>query len=117
MIKTKFQTNWHLVRKAFLDNDTNGDGFISIDEFTKFLHGERTPFRLDDLQRLINLHSSNKDGHLTYSDFCNWIGTSIHMNEGFYFRHDSQVRFEPKKYADAYKKSIDESHFNDVMKQ
>lgn len=28
-------------------------------------------------------------GKIGYSDFSKWLGSAIHMSEGFYFRHDS----------------------------
>ena len=30
-----------------------------------------------------------KIGKLNYPDFSKWLGSSIHMSESFYFRHDS----------------------------
>lgn len=32
---------------------------------------------------------SKKQGRIGYSDFSKWLGSAIHMSEGFYFRHDS----------------------------
>jgi hypothetical protein len=52
----------------------------------------------NDLRKLIE--SKSKDpankGKLSYEDFSGWVGNSIHMSEGFYFRHDSirNVPFE-----------------------
>jgi hypothetical protein len=28
-------------------------------------------------------------GKINYSDFSKWLGSAIHMSEGFFFRHDS----------------------------
>ena len=33
---------------------------------------------------------SKKRGMIDYKDFCRWVGNSIQLSEGFYFRHDSQ---------------------------
>lgn len=32
---------------------------------------------------------NEKSGRLNYMTFSKWLGNSIHMAEGFYFRHDS----------------------------
>ena len=42
--------------------------------------------------KIMNDKSSKEDGsgQLNYSDFSKWLGNSIHVTEGFYFRHDSK---------------------------
>jgi len=32
---------------------------------------------------------TKKQGRIGYSDFSKWLGSAIHMSEGFMFRHDS----------------------------
>jgi hypothetical protein len=43
----------------------------------------------DDLAKLIKERDSKHEGKLNYEDFSAWVGNSIHMSEGFFFRHDS----------------------------
>ena len=45
-----------------------------------------------DLVKIMAHKSSKKDGsgQLNYNDFSTWLGSSIHITEGFYFRHDSK---------------------------
>jgi len=76
------------VRKAFLILDTDYDGFITIEDLLKYFANE-TEIDYDDLKKLINDKDSKKQGRLNYTDFSRWLGSTIHMSEGFYFRHDS----------------------------
>lgn len=43
----------------------------------------------DDLKKLMIDKDSKKVGKINYTDFSRWLGSTIHMSEGFYFRHDS----------------------------
>ena len=76
------------MRKAFLILDTDYDGFITIEDLLKYFANE-TEIDYDDLKKLINDKDSKKYGRLNYTDFSRWLGSTIHMSEGFYFRHDS----------------------------
>jgi len=42
-----------------------------------------------DLKKLIESKNAWNQGQISYEDFSAWVGQSIHMSEGFYFRHDS----------------------------
>lgn len=42
-----------------------------------------------DLKKLVHDKDSRKKGLIDYGDFSKWLGNTIHMSEGFYFRHDS----------------------------
>jgi CBS domain containing-hemolysin-like protein len=68
--------------------DTDYDGFITIEDLLKYFANE-TEIDYDDLKKLINDKDSKKLGRLNYTDFSRWLGSTIHMSEGFYFRHDS----------------------------
>ena len=37
----------------------------------------------------MNDKDSKKEGRINYPDFSKWLGNTIHMPQGFYFRHDS----------------------------
>lgn len=43
------------------------------------------------MKKIIVDKDSKKQGMINYSDFSKWVGTTIHMSEGFYFRHDSKI--------------------------
>lgn len=88
LLKTKFGSCFESVRKAFLILDTDYDGFITIEDLLKYFANE-TEIDYDDLKKLINDKDSKKQGRLNYTDFSRWLGSTIHMSEGFYFRHDS----------------------------
>lgn len=88
MIKTKFSNCFESVRKAFLILDQDYDGFITIEDLLKYF-GTETEIDYDDLKKLINDKDSKKLGRINYTDFSRWLGSTIHMSEGFYFRHDS----------------------------
>lgn len=51
--------------------------------------GNETDLNFKDLNKLIQSKDTNNQGKLSYMDFSKWLGNSIHMSEGFYFRHDS----------------------------
>ena len=87
-IKIKFQQCFESVRKAFLQLDGDHDGYITLEDILKYF-GNDTDFHYQDLAKLINSKTENGRGYLNYTDFSKWLGTSIHLSEGFYFRHDS----------------------------
>lgn len=76
------------MRKAFLLLDMDHDGYVTIEDFLKYLGNDPT-LNYSDLKKLMIDKDSKKQGRLNYSDFSRWLGNSIYMNEGFYFRHDS----------------------------
>ena len=58
--------------------------------------GTDSSINYNDLKKLIQDKDSKKVGKIGYTDFSKWLGNSIHLSEGFYFRHDSikNVMFE-----------------------
>jgi len=87
-LKVKFSNCFESVRKAFLALDSDYDGYITIEDILKYF-GNETDLNFNDLKKLIIDKDHNKQGRLGYMDFSKWLGTAIHMSEGFYFRHDS----------------------------
>ena len=87
-LKTKFSNCFHSVRKAFLMLDTDYDGYITVEDILKYF-GTDTDINFADLKKLMVDKDSKKEGKIGYSDFSKWLGSAIHMSEGFYFRHDS----------------------------
>ena len=88
-MKDKCANNWDSVRKAFLDLDTDYDGFITVEDILRYFGNDSKEFNFNDLKKLITDKDSKGIGKLGYSDFSKWVGNSIHQSEGFYFRHDS----------------------------
>lgn len=68
--------------------DCDYDGFITIEDMLKHFANEQD-INYDDLKKLMIDKDSKKVGKINYTDFSRWLGSTIHMSEGFYFRHDS----------------------------
>ena len=88
LLRQKLSTNYQTVRQAFLALDTDHDGFVTIEDFLRNF-GDETGFTFMDLKKLIESKNAWRQGRISYDDFSAWVGQSIHMSEGFYFRHDS----------------------------
>ena len=76
------------MRKAFLALDADYDGFITVEDILKYFANEKD-LNFNDLKKLLIDKDHKKLGRLGYMDFSKWLGNSIHLSEGFYFRHDS----------------------------
>ncbi len=87
-LKVKFSNCFESVRKAFLALDTDYDGFITVEDILKYFGNEKD-LNFNDLKKLMMDKDHKKKGTINYKDFSKWLGNSIHMSEGFYFRHDS----------------------------
>ena len=77
------------MRKAFLDLDTDYDGYITVDDILRFFGSEDKDLDFKDLTKLIIDKDHKKQGKINYTDFSKWVGGEIQKSEGFYFRHDS----------------------------
>ena len=86
-LRQKMGDTYESVRKAFLALDSDHDGFITIEDFLRSF-GDKD-FSYTDLKKLIESKDDLKKGKISYENFSAWVGGSIHMSEGFYFRHDS----------------------------
>jgi Ca2+-binding EF-hand superfamily protein len=66
ILKDKITKNWVSVRKAFLDLDTDYDGFISVDDIVRYF-GTDTDFSYKDLKKLMkDRDNSNNNGKISY---------------------------------------------------
>lgn len=72
------------MRKAFLENAT--DNCLTCDQLLSLFDSVNE----SDFKLLIKI-KSNGTNRFTYQEFCKWLGSAIHMSEGFYFRHDSAL--------------------------
>ncbi|CDW71853.1 ef-hand calcium-binding domain-containing protein 6-like [Stylonychia lemnae] len=108
MIKDKFANNWVSVRKAFLDLDTDYDGFVTVEDILRYFGNEGTKKEFDfrDLKKLIVDKDSKRLGKISYADFSKWMGGVIHQSEGFYFRHDSMKNPQYEKNLKNYEEKI-----------
>lgn len=89
LIKDKFANNWTSVRKAFLDLDSDYDGFVTVEDFLRYFGKDDKELDLKDLTKLITDKDQKRQGKINYTDFSKWMGGEIQKSEGFYFRHDS----------------------------
>lgn len=79
MIKDKFANNWVSVRKAFLDLDTDYDGFVTVEDILRYFGTEgNKEFDFRDLKKLIMDKDSKRQGKISYADFSKWMGGVIH---------------------------------------
>ena len=99
------------MRKAFLALDTDYDGYITVENVLRYLGNDRD-LNLTDLKKLFKEKDSSGIGRINYQDFSKWLGRTIHMAEGFMFRHDSlknpdqeqnQIKHEKQKGEDKRK--------------
>jgi len=90
LLKLKFGNNWDSVRKAFLDLDTDYDGFVTVEDILRYFDSDSDKINFHDLKKLFRDKDSKGIGKLGYGDFSKWVGNAIHQSEGFYFRHDSK---------------------------
>ena len=77
LIKDKFANNWVSVRKAFLDLDTDYDGYITVEDILRYF-GEHKEFEFNDIKKLIVDKDKKKIGKISYADFSKWMGGVIH---------------------------------------
>lgn len=91
-MKEKLSNNWVSVRKAFLDLDEDYDGYLTSEDFSKFIGGSdgNSSNDYNMIKLLVNIRNKNQTGKINYSDFCSWFGSVIEPVEAFYFRHDSK---------------------------
>jgi len=78
LIKNKFSNSWVSVRKAFLDLDTDYDGYVTVEDILRFLGTENREIDFKDLTKLIIDKDSKRQGKIGYADFSKWMGGVIH---------------------------------------
>ena len=88
-LKQKFANCFESVRKAFLLLDSDYDGYISTEDLLRYF-GNDSSLNYNELKKLLIDKDSKKQGRINYSDFSKWLGNAIHLQQGFYFRHDSK---------------------------
>lgn len=91
ILKQRLSNNWVSVRKAFLDLDTDYDGYLTAEDFAKLIGGSTGSSKFDYnlLRMLIRLKTKSTCYQINYTEFCKWFGAVIEPVEAFYFRHDS----------------------------
>ena len=66
LLKDKITKNWVSVRKAFLDLDTDYDGFISVEDIVRYF-GIDTDFSIKDLKKIMmDRDVSHNSGKISY---------------------------------------------------
>lgn len=96
-VRARFSQRFGSVNKAFLFLDSDHDGYITIEDFMRVFGDISVSY--EDMAKLIKERDSKHVGKLNYQDFSAWVGSSIHVSEGFFFRHDSHrnPQYEKKK--------------------
>lgn len=89
LLKDKFSNNFISIRKAFLNLDTDYDGFITAEDIARQFGKGNQKLDFRDLRTLIVNRDSKRIGRINFKDFCKWMGGVIEPTETFYFRHDS----------------------------
>lgn len=77
-MKLKFGNNWDSVRKAFLDLDTDYDGFVTVEDILRYFDSDSDKINFHDLKKLFKDKDSKGIGKLGYGDFSKWVGNAIH---------------------------------------
>ena len=65
------------VRKAFLDLDSDYDGYVTVDDILRFFGSEDKDMDFKDLTKLIVDKDNKKLGKINYTDFSKWMGGEI----------------------------------------
>jgi Ca2+-binding EF-hand superfamily protein len=77
LIKDKLAANWVSVRKAFLDLDTDYDGYVTVEDILRVLGEEGRTLDFNDLTKLIIDKDHKRRGRINYTDFSKWLGGVI----------------------------------------
>ena len=117
LIKEKFANNWVSVRKAFLDLDTDYDGYVTVEDIMRHFTTDSSGFEFKDLKKLIHDKDSRRVGRISYADFSKWMGGTIHQSEGFFFRHDSIKNTQFERNLSAYNQRQERNRSSIVTKQ
>jgi Ca2+-binding EF-hand superfamily protein len=60
LIKERFANNWVSVRKAFLDLDSDYDGFVTVEDILRLCGGDSKDIDFNDIKKLINDKDSKR---------------------------------------------------------
>jgi len=74
IIKERFANNWVSVRKAFLDLDSDYDGFVTVEDILRLCGGDSKDIDFNDMKKLISDKDSKRLGKISYADFSKWMG-------------------------------------------
>jgi Ca2+-binding EF-hand superfamily protein len=77
LIKDKLASNWVSVRKAFLDLDTDYDGYVTVEDILRVLGSDDKDVDFNDLAKLIKDKDKKRQGKISYTDFSKWLGGVI----------------------------------------
>lgn len=82
LVREKLALNYDSVRKAFLQLDSDHDGYVTIEDFLR-IFGDNKGFNFIDFKKLIESRAqfgNNKSGKISYEEFSAWVGNSIHVS-------------------------------------
>lgn len=108
VLRHKLQDNWKSIYQAFLDIDTNQDGYIERQELGNLLNSYAVPLQANQLETLWKKCDVDNKGRVAFLDFMKYMGvdilsadkegpsTRIHRESDFNNRelhHDQDTRF------------------------
>jgi len=69
LLKEKFSNNWVSIRKAFLNLDTDYDGFITAEDIARQFGKDDQKLDFRDLRTLVLNRDSQRKGKINFKDF------------------------------------------------
>ena len=87
-ILDKISTQWKTLKKAFSDLNQGKNGWISEIDLKKYLVNWGFNTTDEQFKEFYEFLDYDKDGHITYEDFKNSVGSVISPIEHLYFRQD-----------------------------
>jgi len=87
-ILDKISTQWKTLKKAFSDLNQGKNGWISEVDLKKYLVNWGLNITDEQFTEFYNFLDYDKDGHITYEDFKQSVGSVISPVEFLYFRQD-----------------------------
>jgi len=98
-LKKHLEQHYDDLHSSFLNLDTNRNGWISKQEFATLFHSFNFPITEEELSLLIDAFDSNKDGKVSYLEFCNTLvnGPWSPLNIKQRFITDPRLKVTPHK--------------------
>jgi len=77
VLRHKLQDNWKSIYQAFLDIDTNQDGYIEKQELGNLLNSYAIPLQANQMETLWSKCDVHKKGKVAFLDFMKYMGLDI----------------------------------------
>ena len=87
-ILEKISTQWKTIKKAFSDLSQERNGWICESDLNRYLKNWGFVITSDQFKEIYDFLDYDHDGHISYTDFKNRVGSTISPVESLYFRQD-----------------------------